>query len=416
MEYVRIEQIASEWGISVRRVQTLCAEGKLVGAMRFGRDWMIPRDAKRPVDGRTKAGRTMIQGDEDADMPLPRKTPFLYMTDLYNSPGNADAGGELLAYNREARLLYEGGVAYSRGEIDKVYAIADFLLGKHSGFYAVLSAGMLLAFCAMWRADMDLWDKAKRHICEAPAQNDADRDIMSLTITAVDGMLYDMESFPEWFKIGNFEPLHPDALPAAKVFYAKYLYASGYALATGQIEMEGLKGLTLMSLLPNTIEPMISQAMADRSIIAEIHLRLICATVYLHSGNKREATRHVDRAIALALPDRLYGILTEYRRILDSLMDERLRLADADAMARVEELYKKFSVGWAKLSGSVRKRNIVTNLTMREREVAKMAAFGLSSSEIAEKLHLSLASVKQTVRNAIYKTGVENKAALASIL
>ena len=76
-----------------------------------------------------------------ADMPLPRKTPFLYMTDLYHTPGTADEVGESLAYNHEARILFEAETAYSRGEIDKVYESANYLLNKHSGFYAVQSAG-----------------------------------------------------------------------------------------------------------------------------------------------------------------------------------------------------------------------------------------------------------------------------------
>ncbi|MBQ9805386.1 MAG: hypothetical protein IJW49_02600 [Clostridia bacterium] len=416
MDYIGIEQQAAEWKISMRRVQALCAAGKIEGAVRFGRDWMIPKDAKRPIDGRTKAGRMQQDAALDIDMPLPRKTPFLYMSDLYNDPGCAAQSAEKLSDNREAQVLFEAEIAYSRGEIDKVYESASYLLHKHSGLYAVLSAGMLLALCAMWRGDIGMWNKAKRHICEAPAKNDNDRDIMSLSITAVDSMLYDTTSFPEWFKIGNFEPLHPDALPAVKVFYAKYLYAAGYALATKQIELEGLQGLSLMAMLPYTIEPMISQAMADRSVIAEIYLRLTCATVYHNCDKDEQAIRHIDRAISLALPDRLYGILTEYRRPLDRLLDERLSLVDRTALAQVEALYKTFGVGWATLSGWVRNRTIATNLTMREREVAKLAAFGLSTTEIAEKLHLSVASIKQTVRNAIYKSGVENKAALATIL
>ena len=416
MDYISIDRIAQEWGLSVRRVQTLCAEGRVEGALRFGRDWMIPKGAKKPTDGRTKAGRLAAADALRADMPLPRKTPFLYMSDLYNVPGCAAQSAESLSYNHEARVLFEAEIAYSRGEIDRVYESASYLLNKHSGFYAVLSAGMLLAFCAMWRGDIAMWNKAKRHICEAPAKNDNDRDIMSLSITAIDSMLYDTTSFPEWFKIGNFEPLHPDALPAVKVFYAKYLYASAYALATKQIEMQGMRGLSLMAMLPNAIEPMISQAMADRSVIAEIYLRLTCATVYHNSGNDGQAIRHIDRAISLSLPDGLLGILTEYRRVLDRLLDERLLLVDPKALAQVEQMYKTFGVGWATLSGTVRNRNIATNLTMREREVAKLAAFGMSTAEIAEKLHLSVASIKQTVRNVIYKSGVENKAALASIL
>ena len=55
-EYKSVNELASEWGLTPRRIRTLCAEGKIEGAFKFCRDWMIPRDATRPVDGRMKNG------------------------------------------------------------------------------------------------------------------------------------------------------------------------------------------------------------------------------------------------------------------------------------------------------------------------------------------------------------------------
>ena len=265
MDYIRIDELSQLWGISPRRIQTLCAQGKLEGVVRFGRDWMIPKDVKRPVDGRTKAGRSDLP---ERNTSMPKKTPFLYMSDLYSVPGTADECAQKLSDNHEAQVLFEAEVAYSRGEIDKVYDSANYLLGKCTGFYSVLSAGMLLALCAIWHGDLNMWRKAKIHIAEAPAKSDNDRDIMAFSITAVDSMLYDVTSFPEWFKMGCFEPLHSDALPAAKVFYAKYLYACGYAVATKEMTIPGVHGLALMNLVPATLEPMISQAVADHSVTA----------------------------------------------------------------------------------------------------------------------------------------------------
>ena len=77
MDYIGIDEVAKKWGLSKRFVQVLCANGRIEG-----RAWMIPKNAEKPIDGRTKAARSKY----DADMPLPRKTPFLYMSDLYHTP------------------------------------------------------------------------------------------------------------------------------------------------------------------------------------------------------------------------------------------------------------------------------------------------------------------------------------------
>lgn len=406
MTYLRVEDFATRWGISPRRLQTLCAAGRIEGATRFGRAWMIPEDAPRPADGRTKAVRDAAIAHRDEPMPMPRKTPFLHMSDLYNTPGEAQASIDRLADNHEAQVLLAAEIAYSRGDIETVYERAHYLLERHSGFYAILAAGMLLALCAIWRGDLSMWRQAKIHIAEAPAVSDHDREVVLFSLTAVDSMLYDVSSFPEWFKIGNFEALHPHALPAAKVFYAKYLYAAAYGVATRQTEVEGLRGLSLMSLVPATIEPMISQAMADRSVIAEIYLRMTCATVYNTCGNVPQAVRHVDRAVALALPDKLYGLLAEYCRVLGALLEERITRVDEAAWLQVRLLFKEYNAGWMHLSGSVRGKSLATTLTAREREVAKLAAFGMQNSEIAARLHMSLSGVKQAVRIVSEKTGV----------
>jgi len=340
---------------------------------------------------------------------MPRKTPFLHMTDLYHEPGKAEQSIALLAEHPEAQLLLEAGISYSRGDIDRVYKNANYLLNRRSGFYASLSAGMLLALCAIWQGDLTLWRQAKIHMAEAPVKSDEDRDIISLSIAAVDSMLYDTSSFPEWFKMGRFDLLQRAALPAVKVFYAKYLYAQGYSVATRQLELQGVQGLSAMNLVPYAIEPMISQAMADNSIVAEIYLRLTCAAVYNNSGNIPQAIYHIDRAIDLALPDKLYGLLSEYCRVLYALMEQRLNKADPEAWVQVKNLYKTYNAGWIRLSGSVRGRNLATTLTPKEREVAKLAAFGLKNGEIAEKLHMSISGVKQTITSVSTKTGMRRE-------
>jgi len=407
MEYLKIDEAAAAWGISTRRLQTLCAAGKIGGATRFGRAWMIPKDAKKPVDGRTKAGRAGGFGILDVDMPMPRKTPFLYMTNLYYAPGCAEEAVAALADNPEAQRLLAAEIACARGEIDKVYESANYFLNKHSGFYAVLAAGTLLAQCAIWRGDLNMWRKAKIHLAEAPIKNDNDREVIELAISAVDIMLYSVESFPKWFQIGCFEPLHEDAYPAAKVYYAKFLYAVAYSVATGKLKLPGAEGLYVMSSLPYTLEPMICWAKERKTVMSEIYLRLTCAAVYHSNGNDKEAIRHIDRALSLALPDRFYGVLAEYCRTIGTLIEARLALVDEAALGEVKRLSVIYSDNWSKLSSKITGKQIVSSLSAQNRQVARLAAFKLSDAEIARRTNMSLSGVKQAIRIIKEKSGLE---------
>lgn len=57
MSYLSVSQTAEKWGISTRRIQILCGEGRIPGAMRIGAFWAIPDDAAKPTDARIKNGK-----------------------------------------------------------------------------------------------------------------------------------------------------------------------------------------------------------------------------------------------------------------------------------------------------------------------------------------------------------------------
>ena len=51
------EQIAIEWGLTKNTINEMCNKGKINGAIKEGRKWLIPDDVVRPVDGRVSSGR-----------------------------------------------------------------------------------------------------------------------------------------------------------------------------------------------------------------------------------------------------------------------------------------------------------------------------------------------------------------------
>ena len=51
--YLTVQQFAARHGVSPATARIWCVTGLLPGAQKLGRDWIIPGDAARPVDGRT---------------------------------------------------------------------------------------------------------------------------------------------------------------------------------------------------------------------------------------------------------------------------------------------------------------------------------------------------------------------------
>ena len=55
--FMTIKETAAKWNLTERRVQKMCADGRIKGIQKFGNAWAIPKNAERPVDGRVTTGK-----------------------------------------------------------------------------------------------------------------------------------------------------------------------------------------------------------------------------------------------------------------------------------------------------------------------------------------------------------------------
>lgn len=54
MDYITTKEAAIKWGISDRRVLQYCNDNRIDRAVKMSNVWLIPKDAKKPADGRFK--------------------------------------------------------------------------------------------------------------------------------------------------------------------------------------------------------------------------------------------------------------------------------------------------------------------------------------------------------------------------
>lgn len=52
MEYLTTVELSKKWNITSRRIGVLCAEGRVDGAIKKGKTWLIPAGAVKPIDMR----------------------------------------------------------------------------------------------------------------------------------------------------------------------------------------------------------------------------------------------------------------------------------------------------------------------------------------------------------------------------
>lgn len=54
MDYMTIKEASEKWGVTPRRVNYYCTDGRIPGAVKMAGVWLIPKDAAKPTDRRRK--------------------------------------------------------------------------------------------------------------------------------------------------------------------------------------------------------------------------------------------------------------------------------------------------------------------------------------------------------------------------
>lgn len=79
MKYLTVKETAEKWGLTQRCVQNYCVYEKIAGAKHIGKQWLIPSDAIKPIDGRKKAGKE-LRNQYRYHFPVLIYTPFFSST------------------------------------------------------------------------------------------------------------------------------------------------------------------------------------------------------------------------------------------------------------------------------------------------------------------------------------------------
>ena len=59
MDYMTLKEASEKWGVTPRHVNYYCADGRISGAVKIAGVWLIPKNAKKPLDKRCKANKSM---------------------------------------------------------------------------------------------------------------------------------------------------------------------------------------------------------------------------------------------------------------------------------------------------------------------------------------------------------------------
>ncbi len=384
---------AERLGCSLRAVQKWAKEGKIEGAKKVGRDWLIPVSAARP--GNLTEKESIIDGERVLiGMQLPLLEGDFKPGDalkFINAIGNADD-----------RQLALSEYYYYTGEFEKCSEIAEIYADYHNP--AVKFASALLGLCS----NIHLHHSHKTQFAVETVVETLERD----RVLVAEPEFHASRVFSAWIietqfhiNIHDLPPLenYMRWLPGGHKAYAGYLMAY-----TATLKKDFGRALGLAEA-----------ALAFRPLdypIATIYLYIIKAVAHMNLMQVELAKQSFKTAWEIAQPNGFIVPFAEHYNLFQGLAEVCLKTTDLKSFQKIQKLVKAYNIGWFSIRSKIAKDTVADNLSLTEFTIAMLYSRNWKAKEISEYLDLSERTIKNHIQVIYEKLGIGSKKELHQFL
>ena len=391
--YLSLRETAEKWGVSERRINQYCAQGRIPGAQKFGKSWAIPADAEKPEDPRRVKHPASSQTEGFAAgslldhanlMPL-MNTPFV--------PGQCRAAVEAMEEGAQ-RDIALAEYHYFSGQPEEAAQEAEgYLTSPDMG--ARLSACLIYAYANLSRGQIRRAKFALGELNTAlsgAGEQAPQLQAASAFVAAAGAVLLHLplpEGLPD---IQSFLPMLPPGLRAFALYLqAHYRYLQGdYGPSAGAVE--GALGMG-----------------ADRYPIPAIYLHLVAVMDYMSLKQTERARAHLLSAWELARPDDLIEGFGEHHGLLGGMLESVIKPGWPEDFKRIIDITYRFSAGWRRVHNPETGHDVADDLTTTEFAACMLAARGWTNQEIADHMHISPNTVKRHIAVSLEKLHIRRR-------
>ncbi len=377
MKFETAAQAAERLNVNIRTVQKWAKQGKLEGAEKAGRDWLIPEGAN-PVSTPT----------------LENPATFLPFTTKYY--GRGDALDFIAATeNPDEKNIALGEYYYHRGECEKAVEILEPYLNSDVPNYR-FAATLVCIFAYLAtnhthkaRFAINSIDEQLRTVYNASADDNRNAkgifvcSMLSTRLHFSDDRIPLIENYIEHLSAGTrVIALYAAAYQA----YLKKDYSRAYGIAEATL---------LIAYKQYTV--------------AYIYLHIIAAVSLINLSRVEDAKEHIKKAWEIARRDRFYEPFAEHHPILQGLLESYIKRIYPEEFKEVINIAKSFGKGWRTIHNEFMKKNVADNLTTTEFVVAMLYSRNWRIKEIAAHMDLSERTIKNYLQIIFQKLGINGK-------
>jgi len=389
MEYITAAEAAKKWGVTLRQVQRLLAANRIQGSKKYHRSWLVPADAQKPVGKRGQRPQRSLTSDlvkilEATTLPMPLDNP--------------DAVFDTITEER-LRLHYESEIAYLRGDFERIKECFRKTEGDNASRLRASSAAIVAAIST---GDYPFYLELESYL-KSVIQKSNDESVIAfaelgLATAYMSAAAPNMA--PDWLKNGEFTHLHDKVKPTAVYLRVKYFQAIH----------------RFESMLDVAQTALTFCDYPERISLNDIYLRVTCAWACYALEREDEAKRWLLNVMKIALPHGFITPFAESATAFGGLLEELLESEYPAYYDDIMDQWKRTFKNWLVFHNRFTTDNITLILSMRDYEIAVLAAKGIPNKKIAEHFHMSQGRLRNKIGEIYAELHVDNRDKLAKLI
>ncbi len=362
MRYITVKEASEKWGITTRQICKLCCKGRIPGAEKRSKVWMIPANAKKPCDGRKS------EAENDIEPVL-----LLFNPDYLDKNNTND---------KAASIMCEAQILYLEGKVQEGYDLINSLSVKDKSYTFVANLIKMMLLSRLGRKDevIQVCDLLNKDICKEKKR--------------VEHLIY-LSFFEQEINFDDFpkgEEIQLEIMPL-------------FAFLEARKELNELIRKGEKKHIFNL--EIICDSLVERNcplILAYYHI--ILAVYYNALAEKNAYMHHMMKATAILLPRKWYMPLAEYSSTIDLSF---IRDIDEKAYIEIMNQSKLVIMSYVKM-GIFDDIFISPTLSPSTNiQISFLLMRGKNNKEIAEELGITQYKVKQHIDDLAMVIGASSK-------
>lgn len=383
MEYISTKEASAKWGISTTRITILANEGRIPGAQRLGKSWLIPANASKPP---------MLKANS-------KKEAGTFSFPLYHFRPDWNSAQEERLSAQQHRLFQAESFVLSCRFAD-AYPLLESILAAPDDIYTEIGSLWNAGICCIALNKPEEFSKIFLRLQillskDFPYRNDL--------VIILDTLKTYVETMGASASKDTCDTDVHDQCLALTCIQIGYANMSKEAMKPGSADTPLLE--VNLRLLKNT-----------SAIIATEMMHIYLLGIYYLRRDMISAEKHAKAAIKIAYENSLYFPLVTYYRYFASVLSPLLAQYPVEFQDHCHMMVLQFEKNFADFLSSINEYSVFSKLTDSDYPFIYAVLMEQSNTYIADKLGLHPQTVQNRLARLCKKLGVKSKKELSDFL